>query len=72
MLLILTPGVDVVDGERFAGLNIHSFSIMEVFMEILLRHLGHKCSLFSIIKERLLYSWKNLHSSPETVKNTKV
>ena len=55
----------IVDGERFAGLNISGFSTIKVFTEIFLHCLGHKCSLFSIIKERRLYSWINLHSTPE-------
>ena len=59
-----------VDGERFAGLNIRGFSAIEVFAEIFSIFsvcLGHKYSLFSIIiiKERHLYSWKNLHSTSE-------
>ena len=55
---------DTVDGERFAGLNIRGFSAIK-FTKILSRCLGHKCSLFSTIKERHLYLWKNLHSIPE-------
>ena len=31
-----------VDGERFAGLNIHGFSAIEVFTEIFLHCLGYK------------------------------
>ena len=31
-----------VDGERFAGLNIRSFSAIKVFAEIFSRYLGHK------------------------------
>ena len=50
---------------RFTGLNIRGFSAIEVFAEILLRCLGHKCSLFSTIKERCLYSQKNFLSTPE-------
>ena len=38
--------------KRFAGLNIHGFSAIEVFTEILLRCLDHKCSLFSKTKEK--------------------
>ena len=57
--------LNTVDGERFAGLNIRSFSAIKVFTEILMRCLGHKCSLFSKIKERRLYSWKNFCSTPE-------
>ena len=34
-----------IDRERFAGLNVRCFSPIEVFTEILLRCLGHKCSL---------------------------
>ena len=55
----------IVDRERFAGLNIHGFSTIEVFTKIFLHYLGHKCSLLSIIKERHLYSWINLHGTPE-------
>ena len=40
-----------VDWERFTGLNIRSFSAIEVFMKILSHFLSHKCSLFSTIKE---------------------
>ena len=36
------PEVYTVDGERFAGLNIRSFSAIEVFAEIFLHCLGHK------------------------------
>ena len=52
-------------GERFAGLNIRGFSGIKIFMEIFSRCLGHKYSLFSIIKERHLYSWKNFRGTPE-------
>ena len=55
-----------IDMERFAGLNICDFSLIEVFTEILSRCLGQKYSLFSIIKERHLYSGKNFHG---TLKN---
>ena len=54
-----------IDGERLIGLNIHSFSAIEVFTEILLHCLGHKCSLFYTIKERHLYSRKNFRGIPE-------
>ena len=57
--------IATVDKERFAGLNICNFSIIEVFMEILSCYLGHKCSLFSTIKEGHLYSWKNFRGTPE-------
>ena len=60
--------VGTVDGERFTGLNIRGFSAIEVFMEIVLRCLGHKCSLFSTIKERRLYSWKNFRGTPKNHK----
>ena len=56
---------NTVDGERFGGLNICGFSVIKVFMEILSRCLGHRCSLFSTIKERCLYSQKNFHDTPE-------
>ena len=54
-----------VDGERFAGLNIRGFSAIKIFTEILPRCLGHKCSLFSTIKERRLNSQKNLSGTPD-------
>ena len=50
---------------KFAGLNIHSFSVIKVFTEILACYLGHECSFFSTIKERHLYSWKNFHGTSE-------
>ena len=56
---------DTIDGERFAGLNICGCSTIKVFTKILLHYLGHKYSLFSTIKERHLYSWKNSHGTPE-------
>ena len=52
-----------VDGETFAGLNICSFSVIKVSKEILLCCLGHKCQLFSTIKERHLNSRKNSHGT---------
>ena len=63
---------NTVDRERFAGLNIHGFNAIEVFMEIFSRCLGHKYSLFSIIKERYLYSQKNFYSTSENRENAKV
>ena len=50
---------------RFARLNICSFSFIKVFAEIFSHCLGQKCLLFSIIKERCLYSKKNFRGSPE-------
>ena len=57
--------------ERFAGLNIHGFSPIKVFAEILLCCLGHNCSLFSTIKERCLYSQKNFYGTLENRENAK-
>ena len=54
-----------VDGERFARLNIRGSRAIEVFAEIFLCCLGHKYSLFSMNKERHLYSQKNFHGTPE-------
>ena len=51
-----------VDGERLAGLNIHGFSAIKVFTEILSRFLG---SLFNTIKKRHLYSQRNFCNYPE-------
>ena len=39
-----------VDGEKFTGLNIHGFSAIKVFTEILLRCLGHKCLLYTVVQ----------------------
>ena len=55
----------IVDMERFAGLNIHGFNPIEVFMEILPCCLGQKCLLYNIIKERCLYSRKNFDNTLE-------
>ena len=60
-----------VDVETFAGLNVHGFSFIKVFAEILLRCLGQRYSLFSIIKERCLYSWKNFSSTLENYEKCK-
>ena len=46
--------------ERFAGRYQH-----QVFTEILLRCLGHNCSLFSTFEGRCLYSQKNFWGIPE-------
>ena len=62
---------NTVDRETFAGVNICGFSSIEVFMEILSHSLGHKCSLFSTIKERCLNSWKNFCGTPENRENRK-
>ena len=64
--------VHTIDRERFTELNIHGFSAIKYFAEIFLCFLGHKYSLFSIVKERHLCSWKNFHGTLEIVKNTKV
>ena len=57
-----------VDVERFAGLNVHSFNLIEVFAKILLRCLHQKCLLFSIIIKRgtYVYSWKSFCGTLET------
>ena len=62
---LLYPRGYTVDRERFTGLNIRGFSAFEVFMKILSHCPGHKCSLFSTIKERHLYSRINLYGTPE-------
>ena len=56
---------------KFAGLNVRGFSTIKVFIEILLQCLGHKCSLFSTIKERCLNSQKNFRGTPENHENRK-
>ena len=60
-----------IDGKRFAGLNIHGFSAVKVFTEILSRCLDHKFSIFSTIKERRLYSRENLCGTPENCEQCK-
>ena len=59
-------------GKDSLGLNIHSFSAIEVFTDILSHCLAHKCSLFSTVKERRLCLQKNFHGTPKIVKNMKV
>ena len=54
-----------VDGERFGGLNVRVFNLTEVFTEIFSRFLGKKCLLFSISKERRLYSWEKFRGTLE-------
>ena len=63
---------DTVHGERFPGLNIRCFSAIEIFTEILSHCLGHKCSLFSTVKERHLHSRINFHGTPKNHENAKV
>ena len=48
------------------------FQRHQVFMEILSHCLGHKCSLFSTIKDRCLYSRKTFVVLLKIVKNAKV
>ena len=63
---------DTVDGERFTGLNIHGCSTIKVLTKILSRCLGHKYSLFRIIKERHYIHGKTFMVVLKTVKNAKV
>ena len=58
-------GQTTIDMKSFTGLNIPSFSAIKVLMEIILHCLGHKYSLFSIIKERHLYLRKIFYGNPE-------
>ena len=51
-----TDKYGTIDGEKFAGLNVHFFNPIEVFAEIFSLCLGQKSLLFSTIKERHLYS----------------
>ena len=53
-----------IDKEKFTGLNIYGFNPIE---EIFLYCLGQKSLLilFSVIKERLLYSWEDFHNTLE-------
>ena len=64
--------IATIDGERFAGLNVHVFNPIEVFTEILSCCLGQKCLLFIIIKERHLYSWENFCDTLENHENANV
>ena len=48
-----------VDRERFAGPNVRVFNPIKVFAEIFSHCLGQQCLLFSMIKERHLYSREN-------------
>ena len=69
-LCVFEPGFNTdkygtIDGEKFAGLNVHFFNPIEVFAEILSLCLGQKSLLFSTIKERHLYSWENFCSTLE-------
>ena len=61
-----------IDMERFVELNVHSFNPTKVFAGILSCCLDQKCLLFSIIKERHLYSQENFCGTLENLKNTKV
>ena len=49
--------------------NIRGFSTITVFVEMFSRCLGHKYSLFSINKERHLYSRKKNCGTPENCEN---
>ena len=47
-------------------------AVSKFFTKILLCSLCQKCLLFSIIiKERHLYSWKNIHSTLDSCENCK-
>ena len=63
--LLASYKVRTVDGERFAGLKVCIFNPIEVFTETLSRFLDQKYLLFSIIKERHLYSRENFHGTLE-------
>ena len=54
-----------VDRERFAGLNVCVINPIEVFAEILSHCLSQKCLLFSMNKERHLYSCENFRGTLE-------
>ena len=66
--------LNTIDRERFAGLNAWVYNPIKVFTETFSRCLGQKCLLFSIIKERHLYSRENLIFAVllKTVKNVNV
>ena len=59
-----------IDGERFAGINAHGFNLIEVFAELLLRCLGQKCFLFSVIKRGTYIHGKTFTVLLNIVKNT--
>ena len=62
--------INAVDVERFARLNICGFKPIEVFAELLSYCLGKRYLLFSLIKERNLYLWKQFRGSPENHENS--
>ena len=55
--------------ERFDGLNIRGFSPMKFFVEILLRYIGHQCSLLYL---KLKIHGKTFVVSSKTAKTAKV
>ena len=62
----LMPGHNsTVNGERFAGLNIHGFGPIRFFTEIFLQCLGQQCLLFK-------YSWENFCGTLKNHKTVKV
>ena len=61
-----------VDEERFTGQYVHISNPYEAFTETLLHFLGQKCLLFSIIKERHLYSWENFCGTLENRENVNI
>ena len=61
--------VFTVNRGRFTKLNIHGFSPMKFFTEILLQCLGQWCLLFNYIAK---YLRENFHGTLKTVKTTKV
>ena len=56
----LTTKHTTVDMERFTGLNIHGFSHMKFFTEILSRCIGHQCLLPKIHKKTFTVSSKTV------------
>ena len=52
-------GLNTVDRERFAGLNIRGFNAIEVFVEIFSRCLGHKqCVSTHYLGEAFIFTEK--------------
>ena len=72
--LFFTPKVHIfawntINGEKFTGLNIHSFSPMKLFTEILSQCLGQQCLVFNYSYK---YSQENFAVLLKTVKTVNV
>ena len=57
MMRLLSKLIYTVNVERFAGLNIYSFSPIKVFVAILLQSLGQQCAHYLTLVK---YSWEQV------------